>query len=262
VRLARASALAALLLAGAPSLAKDEGSRAEAYEHLPDWTGLWLTEHNTTSIGGIADSTLAIRAGEKGVDQANRDLFGFSAPWNEEGRKRQAAARAKTPGRKADGWGYPLMMDAAAPLEITISPERVVMINAYRDVRIIRTDEAGHPPDEDLWPTVWGDSVGRWEGDTLVVDTIMVKNPNDFFQASPVLSEEAHYVERIHLDKEKNLLVDEMTITDPVTLTGPWKIHLTYQHAEDIFGRMVLDAYDGDRTGTDENGVNTIEPTN
>ena len=53
-------------------------------------------------------------------------------------------------------------------------------------------------------------------------------------------------------------LVDEFTIEDPVTLTGPWTV--TIKHVrEEGFDRMVQMDFSNDRTGQ-ENGVNTIEP--
>jgi len=236
----------------------DRETRLESFAELPNWEGQWLLENNTTSIGGIGDSILARREGETDVPAVNRDLFGFAAPWNEEGRKRNAAARAKSPGRKAEGWGFPLMMNAAAPMQFVVAPEAVVIVNAYRDLRIIRTEGKDHPPAEDLWPTTWGDSVGHWEGDVLVVDTIMVRNPNDYFHGAPALSEEAHYAERIYMDEEGRL-VDEMTITDPVTLSRPWSTVLRFERDES-FDRMFYDSYDNDRTGF-EGGYNTIEPS-
>ena len=80
-----------------------------------------------------------------------------------------------------------------------------------------------------MWPTVTGHSIGHWEGETLVIDTIMVTNPNEFFQGGPPLSEEARYVERIWLDGDR--LRAEVTIADPVTLTAPWKARLAWVRA-------------------------------
>jgi hypothetical protein len=261
MRPARASALALLLaLCGTPTLAQgiDRETRVAALAELPNWEGQWLLENNTTNIGGIGEASLARRQGDTNAPVVVNALFGFTAPWNDVGRARMAEARAKSSGRKADGWGFPVMMNAASPLQFVVAPEAVVMINAYRDLRIIRTDGKGHPPPDDLWPTTWGDSVGHWEGDTLVVDTIMVRNPNDYFHGAPPLSEEAHYEERIRMD-EDGMLAVEMTITDPTTLTQPWTTKFRFEPAEG-FDRLLYDSYDGDRTGFDGE-YNTIEPT-
>jgi hypothetical protein len=112
------------------------------------------------------------------------------------------------------------------------------------------------PSADDLWPTVTGNSIGLWEGDTLVIDTIMVTNPNAFFQGGVPLSEEAHYRERIRLDGDT--LRIEMTIEDPVTLSAPWKLDLGLVRDEG-FDRMIQVDWNNDRTGT-EGDTNTIEP--
>ncbi len=238
-----------LALAAAPSEAPAQGP---APAQLPDWSGLWVPEGTDTAISGLSESITEARVEGKnpGFGGSSRPLFGFAAPWNEEGKRRQAARQGETANCRALGWGFPMMMNADAPIQFFISRGKVLVINAYRDVTDVRMARA-HPSQDDLWPTVWGDTIGHWEGDTLVVDTIDVKNPHDYFHGSPPLSEKAHYVQRIRMDKPHHL-VDDMTITDPVTLTKPWKLHLTFQPAEG-FDRMVYDTYDNDRTecGTD-----------
>jgi hypothetical protein len=143
-----------------------------------------------------------------------------------------------------------MMMNADAPIQFFVTRDKVLIVNAYRDVTDVRMAKA-HPPADDLWPTVWGDTIGHWEGDTLVIDTIAVKNPHEYFHGAPPLSEKAHYVQRIRMDKP-NHLVDDIVIEDPTTLSKPWTAHLAFQPAEG-FERMVYDNYDNDRTecGTD-----------
>ena len=252
---------AALMAAGAAPLAAKNptpAERAKAYAKLPYWGGQWLTENNETSIGGLGERSLESRGTGQPAQRANMSLYGFDAPWNAEGQKRnQARLKGEQAGRKADGWGYPQMMNSAAPIQFLITPEEVLIINAYRDVRHIYTDGRKHPDPDDLWPTVWGDSIGHWEGDTLVVDTIEVSNPNEYFHGSAPLSEQAHYVERIRM-VAPNRIEDAFTITDPATLSQVWRPTITYQPAEG-FDRMVSITYTNDRTGNDAEG-NTIEP--
>ena len=247
--------LAGALLVAAPAAAQDQQARAETFEQLPYWPGYWVGSAAAgTPISGILvrveGETLLPPPGDSVAIWAN------NAPWNEEGRRRVAAAMAAQGGRKGLGWGYPLMMNAATPVQFLITPEEVLITNAYNETRHIYTDGRDHPPLEDLWPAVTGNSIGRWEGNVLVVDTIMVTNPNEFFQGGPPLSEEAHYVERIWLEGGK--LYDEFTITDPVTLSGPWVAKLVLVRDE-AFDRMIQVDWNNDRTGT-EGDVNTIEP--
>jgi hypothetical protein len=247
------SAVLAVSLPGGPGMAQDTApaaARAEAFAKLPYWPGYWVSEqYANTTIGGFAAPRPA------GSPPIMR-LSGADAPWNEEGRRRQAEAARTRPGRKATGWGYPGMMDAATPFQVLITPEETLIVNAYGETRHIYTDGRPMPAAEDMWPTVWGTSIGHWEGDTLVIETVQVQMPYAYFHGAPSLSEEARYIERIRLDGAQ--LVDEFTIEDPVTLTAPWKV--TIRHVrEEGFDRMVQMDFSNDRTGQ-ENGVNTIEP--
>jgi len=260
VHLLTAALLTATTLAVvvSPAIAQTptKAARAKQFDKLPYWSGLWLTEHDETTIGGHSEAALAARETGENPTAKIMPLFGFSAPWNDEGKARRAAKAKVSAGRKAEGWGYPMMMNAAAPVEFLITPEEVLIVNAYRDIRHVYTDGRKHPAEDDLWPTVWGDSIGHWEGDTLVIDTISVKSPNDYFHGAPPLSDDAHYVERIRM-VGPNRIESEMTIEDPATLTGPWKVKLAFTPAKG-FDRMIHMDYDNDRTGFDGE-FNTIE---
>jgi hypothetical protein len=252
--------LAGLLLAvgpmgAGPALAQEpaQQARGEKFVQLPYWPGYWVGENSAeTPISGIA-----LRNPDAGPPTSDSlAVWGNNAPWNEEGRRRIAEIQRTQGGRKALGWGYPLMMNSATPVQFLITPEQVLIINAYNEARHIYTDGRDHPPVDDLWPTVAGNSIGHWEGEVLVIDTIMVTNPNEFFQGGPPLSEEARYSERIWLDGDT--LRAEMTIEDPVTLSAPWKARLSWVRDEG-FDRMIQDDWNNDRTGTDGES-NTIEP--
>lgn len=257
--MARLWMLTGILLLTAPvTLAADTGqptpqARQRAFAQLPYWPGYWVDEAEAgTTIGGTRPN-----GGPAARDPTNSlAIWGNAAPWNDEGRRRLAQALRTLGGRKGLGWGYPLMMTAPTPLQVLITPEEVLIVNAYNETRHIYTDGRPMPPAEDLWPTVTGTSIGHWEGRTLVVDTIEVTNPNVFFQGGPPLSEEAHYHERMWLDGDK--LRASMTIEDPVTLSRPWTVALSWVR-EEAFDRMPQADWSNDRTGS-EGGLNTIEP--
>jgi hypothetical protein len=257
VRAAAAILFAAFTVSAVPAAAQNAApARVEKFAQLPYWPGYWVAE----SAAGTPISGIALRTAETDANPPpppdSVALWANNAPWSEEGRRRVAEANATQGGRKGTGWGYPLMMNASTPVQFVITPEEVLIVNAYNETRHVYTDGRDHPPPDDLWPTVTGNSIGHWEGDTLVIDTIMVTNPNEFFQGGPPLSEEAHYVERIWLDGD--ILHDEFMIEDPVTLSAPWKAHLRLVR-DAGFDRMIQVDWNNDRTGT-ENGTNTIEP--
>ena len=213
-------------------------------QSVPNWDGFWIGEGLTAEISGFPSG-------------GNYKLLGQDAPWSAEGRARVEATRAGQMDRKANGWGFPLMMNSAAPMQFLITSNETLIINIYRDVRHVYTDGRSHPAEEDRWPTTWGDSVGRWEGDTLVVDTVSVRNPYRYFFSSPPLSEQARYVERLRMTAPDRI-ESVMTIEDPVTLTKPWVVNLVYTRATGL-DRMIHDDYDNDRSEV-EDGLFTIVP--
>lgn len=259
VTIAVAAALAATAGTAAAQQApapRPQEQRTATFAQLPYWPGYWVSEQQAhTMIGGQSPALLEARA--KGQSLAGfMVMTGGTAPWNAEGKRRFADVRARSAGRKASGWGFPMMMNANTPIQVLITPEEVVIVNSYNETRHIYTDGRPMPATEDMWPTVTGTSVGHWEGNTLVVETVMVKNPSEFFHGAPPLSEDARYVERFHLDGER--LVADVTITDPVTLSAPWTMQLSWLR-DDGYDRMIQIDWDNDRTSVDANGLNTIE---
>jgi hypothetical protein len=216
-------ALAALLVAAAAPA-----------QSLPDWGGIWVAEGLTADISGFPPP------GARWYK-----LLDAEAPWNEEGRSRFEAMTSNQGTLKADGWGFPMMMDAAAPMQFLVTRDETLIVNVYRDIRHVYTDGRPLPPEEERWPTTWGTSVGRWDGDTLVVETVSVRNPTRFFFSSPPLSEQARYVERLR-KTGPDRIESTMTIEDPVTLAEPWVMELSYVRAGS--DRLIHDDYANDRS--------------
>jgi hypothetical protein len=212
---------------------------AQAPSSAPaDWSGVWIAEGLTPDISGFPPP------GARWYK-----LLGDEAPWNETGRERFREAMSGQGTLKADGWGFPMMMDSAAPLQFLITPDEMLIINVYRDVRHIHTDGRKMPSADDRWPTTWGTSVGRWEGDTLVVETLSVRDPTRYFFSSPPLSEQARYVERIRMTAPDRI-ESVITIEDPVTLAEPWVVELSYVPASGS-DRLIHDDYANDRSEVD-----------
>jgi hypothetical protein len=125
--------------------------------------------------------------------------------------------------------GMPHVMQMPYPLEIVQTPGRVTILEeAYEEVRRIYTDGRPHP--KDLDPTYNGHSIGHYEGDTLVVDTVGIKADKDLNLDSTGLfhSDALHLTERIHRI-EKDILADDITIDDPKVFTKPFSGRLQYK---------------------------------
>jgi hypothetical protein len=218
VRRAALLALAFAFTASQPAQAEETASSCAPKDlaALKSWEGVWGAEGLDGDIAG------SVRAQPK--------FLGANAPWNDEGwnrmRKLGIFNRAH-PLRIAAAWGFPTMMNSYSEVKFIIAPDETVMTSQYRDIRYIYTDGRGHPSEDELWPNNWGDSIGCWKGDTLEIDTIGAKfDPAFNYMAAP-LSEQAHFVERLRA-VAPDRIEGEMTITDPVTLTGPWTVKFAF----------------------------------
>jgi hypothetical protein len=113
-----------------------------------------------------------------------------------------------------------------APLEILQEPGRVVMYFEYDHfVREIFTDGRQHTPD--LNPTWMGEALGKWDGDTLVVDTIGFNDKTWLDYSGHPHSDALHVVERIRRVNHATL-VNDITIEDPKAYTKPWVSHMVF----------------------------------
>jgi hypothetical protein len=141
-----------------------------------------------------------------------------------------------------------MLTTVSYPVEIVQTPSRLVMLAELEmQVRRVFLDGREHP--KDYLPTGVGHSVGRWDGDQLVVDTTLLEE----WQLPPwPRSEQTHIVERLYLTKraavsaqsnafvasvEKpindDVLVVELTVTDPSLYDGPQKRVAYYQRMAD-----------------------------
>lgn len=238
--------LAAPVLAALPSIVPAQDVPAAT---LPDWSGIWINEGQVYGISGFSVRT-----------PPPLMLLHEGVPWNAEGRRiRDAAVAAMMAGQgKAEGWGYPLMMGGAPPLQFLVTPGETLILNIYRDLRHIYTDGRGHVAETERWNTVWGDSIGYWEGDTLVIETVAVEEPHRYFNTNQPFSASATYVERIRRVAQDRI-ENQMTITDPERLEHPWTINLAYVPAP-YMDRLIHDALTNDRSELDEGGLFTILP--
>ncbi len=91
--------------------------------------------------------------------------------------------------------------------------------------RVIYMDGRPHPPAASLRPTYLGHSVGRWEGDTLVIDTVGFNEKQWIAGAYPT-SDQLHMIERISRPNLRTLSY-EMTVDDPGVYTRPWSARWT-----------------------------------
>ena len=106
------------------------------------------------------------------------------------------------------------------PFEIIQSPKRVlIMFERDHEIRQIWTDGRGHP--KDFGHNWMGHSIGHWEGDSLVADTIGLNDLTWLDKAGHVHSDQLHLIERLTRVAPDKLRLD-ITFDDPKTFTMPW----------------------------------------
>lgn len=195
----------------------------------PDFSGVWTWNRD---------------AGTRGSSKIG-ESWPKDPPFTALGKQKVAEYRALvepegiSPGGYCVGYGMPAAMlgSGGYPMEWIQRPEQITVIyEAHNEVRRIYMN-VPHPPEQDLVPSRDGSSVGHWEGDTLVVETIGLKEAVD---QSSAHSDKAKIVERYHLSKNdagRKMLVAEMTLTDPVFYTRAVTAKKTWLWLED--GRVM-----------------------
>jgi hypothetical protein len=122
--------------------------------------------------------------------------------------------------------GVPRIFLQPTPLQIVPMPGGVLMLFEYDSLRRqIFTDGRAH--DTTLGPSWMGDSIGHWEGNTLVVDTVNFNDKTWLDRVGHPHSDALHLTERIRRVNHDHLSVD-MTIEDPKAYAKPWTAHLEY----------------------------------
>ena len=130
---------------------------------------------------------------------------------------RKRTIRFITPVRQP---GFPRAFFHAFPLQIVQAPGEVLMLFEWDSLRHqIFTDGRAH--DTTLGPLWMGDSIGHWEGDTLVADTVNFNDKTWLDRVGHPHSDALHVVEHIRR-VDHDHLEDEITIDDPKAYTKPW----------------------------------------
>lgn len=104
------------------------------------------------------------------------------------------------------------------------------MENWYNVWRRVYMDGRGHDGDE-VEPSYFGHSIGHWEGDTLVIDTVAIRKEAKLTMTTPVGNYDTHLVERIRLLDEDTLEI-KRTITNPAVLETPYETARTLTRSD------------------------------
>jgi hypothetical protein len=117
--------------------------------------------------------------------------------------------------------GTPRTMWVPQGIELIQTPDYVVFLFERTQWRIVPLNGRAHLPDSmRLWQ---GDSVGHWEGDTLVIDTTNMNGKTWLGEGGEIMSYAEHVVERF-TPADTDTLNYSATVFDPVVYTRPWTI--------------------------------------
>jgi len=166
----------------------------------PDFSGMW----NGSSDMGPEEST--------------------ALPWAAEIKKQRFENNFKD---APSGFCLPGEIFPSAPLlyQFVQTPSLLVQLTEDQPShRLVFLDGRAHPKDPD--PSWKGHSIGKWEGETLVIDTVGF-NDKSWLPDSLPHTEMLHVVERYRRPDLAHLNID-ITIEDPGTLTKPWRLHTTW----------------------------------
>jgi len=129
--------------------------------------------------------------------------------------------------KACDPLGVPRVLLANHPFKmVPAAGEMIVLYERSHDFREIYMDGREHP--KDLDPSWWGHSIGKWDGDILVVDTVGFNDKTWLDYQGLPHSDALHIIERYRrLDHDSLQLV--LTIDDPKAYTKPWGVTKTYR---------------------------------
>jgi len=216
VRVSRPIRVLFYLMMFAAACTRAPQSRGET-PTLPDWTGVWVpdigdqfAQMTSNPVRWTPEAAVKIDT-LKAQERAGhpKGLFANCLP------------------EAMPAW----MLITHNALEFLFTPGRVTVLGESDGNRLRRiyTDGRQHPADPD--PSFHGHSIGRWDRDVLVVDTVGVM-PETFIAISEAVGVPnnggMHVVERIHLVSD-DVLADDLEIVAPRVLTGPWKTTRKFQ---------------------------------
>jgi hypothetical protein len=213
-----------------------------AFAQTPDLSGVWSPSRVTGPGAPAPPTTPILKSPYKERYEARR------------AKEKEAAARGEqlAAAGLCEPYGMPTMMAVAVyPMELIQTAKQVTIVaEAFSEVRRIYLGKPQSALD-DLDPGYYGRSVGKWDGDTLIVDTIGVKESVRGYQGLPH-SPLMRITERIRRNASDQLR-DQITIEDPVMLEKPITYTLVYKLLPDY--EMVEFVCENNREYVDEKGV-------
>ena len=224
------------LAASSISAFAQPGSRVpRGADGKPDFTGVW--QGGSSMRGNWDEANAGLGVGGSGKNPAAPAVLSSNdRPAGREGAPYQdwAAKRVlESFNRRGIDDPTALCLPAGVPRSVMLglfpqkivqTPRELVILYEYMNTFRVITLNGKHP--DDLLPSYMGDSVGRWEGDTLVVDVIGFNDKTWLAGTGTFHSEDLHVTER-YTRVDKDRIDYEVTMVDPKVFTKPWTLTST-----------------------------------
>lgn len=179
----------------------------------PDLTGVWEQYAETDFPRFLVDISNGMKPGELSMQPWATELVA----------KRQANFSVEHPGARCLPSGIPEKNAVPAPIKFIQTPDVLVLLYESRTIfRQVFLD--GRPLPKDAMPAWQGYSIGRWEGDTLVVETRGFRDEGWLDMAGHPATDQLHVIEKIKRPNFGTLEMD-ITVDDPKAYTKAFSIH-------------------------------------
>jgi hypothetical protein len=200
-----------------------------AIAKLPDFTGVWEMPLGDASLivkpGAAKQNPAKAPSRSAGPAMPKQPTLDLTPAWAAKLKYLKAHPPQDNPQANCVPNGMPDIMAQPYPYEFLFSPGEVTIIGeAFRMIRDIYTD--GRPLPKDPTPSFWGTSVGHWDGQTLVAESVGFLPQTDIIPGSGIERRFPHsgkmkIIERFRLLDPDTMRI-ETTIIDPVILTHPY----------------------------------------
>lgn len=130
--------------------------------------------------------------------------------------------------------GLPLIMTRVWPIAMIQLPTAIYMTSEFMNsLRIVYLDGREHTDPDLVVPSFNGESIGHWEGDTLVIDTRYFPGHHHWIDSGIPASDELNIIERVRRIDDGNRLEIEYTLTDPKSWEGSWTMTKQWRRVDD-----------------------------
>jgi len=226
---ALALAVLAVLAVSHGILAQTVGSQGAAKASVTDLTGVWRRSRRPPDNARrytVFELAYSLTVDEPPMTPWAEEKFNAARP--SIGPHEVPLSKSNDPVSKCFPPGVPrIYLQRGLPMEIMQIPGRVVMLFEYDHfVRQIFTDGRQHV--QDMPPSWMGDSIGKWEGNTLVVDTTGFNDKTWLDLVGHPHTDALHLVERLRRVSHDTMTID-ISIDDPKAYTRPWVSHSVYE---------------------------------